>query len=71
MTTLFTLACLLACLLIAINQIRITRRIEEDIVTAINQCSRDLSQVEAELYREAIEEHLTPIKLTTVQKFRQ
>ena len=46
MHTLFTLACLLACLLVAINQIRIVRRMEEAIVPAINQCDKDLERVE-------------------------
>lgn len=46
MNTLLVLACLGACLLIAINQLRLSHRIEDDLVPAINQCDKDIESVE-------------------------
>lgn len=49
MNTLLVLACLGACLLVAINQLRLAHRIEDDLVPAINQCDEDLARLEESL----------------------
>ncbi len=49
MNTLLVLACLGACLLVAINQLRLAHRIEDDLAPAINQCDEDLTRLEESL----------------------
>ena len=68
MQTLFTLACLLACLLVAINQIRIVRRMEEVIVPAINQCNKDLERVEKLLAIDDSEDFVEYVALPDIKR---
>lgn len=55
MTTLITLACLVGCLLMLINQIRLTSIINAEIIPAINRCDQDLELLEGQ-----IADHLFP-----------